>query len=140
MARTAAAAAALAGLVTVAAPAMADDDWQNDPKVLACAPHTLKAGGTVTLLLGPNHGAEMAVRRTGTRDWYFVVTGDDKGAKAAQAFKAARRFTLNEATLGAGDSGRRERIFSRPGRYTVYISDKLESEAGGNICTIEYRR
>jgi len=141
MTTTAVALAALAGLMLAAAPAMADDDdWRNDPKVLACAPHTLKHGGTVTLLLGPNHGAEMAVRRAGTRDWYFVVTGDDKEAKAAQAFKAARRYTLDEATTGDADSGKRERIFTRSGRYTVYVSDKLESEAGGNICTIQYRR
>jgi len=32
------------------------------------------------------------------------------------------------------------RRYSKPGRYTVYVSDKLESEAGGNICTIDYRR
>lgn len=93
----------------------------------------------MTLLLGPKHGAEMAVRRAGTRDWYFVVTGDDKESKDAQAFKAARRFTLNEAATGDALSGKREKIFSRPGRYTVYVSDKLESEAGGNICNITYR-
>ena len=60
--------AALAGFMLAAAPAMADDDdWRNDPKVLTCSPHILKHGGTITLLLGPNHGAEMAVRRAGTR-------------------------------------------------------------------------
>jgi hypothetical protein len=120
-----------------------DDDYRNDPKVLACSPKVLKHGGTVTLALGPHHGAEMAVRRTGTSDWYFIVSGgpEKQPLMTPQAFAAAGRVSLDENTMGWGPpKGELMKVFSRKGRYTVYISDKLESEAGGNICTIDYRR
>jgi len=117
------------------------DDFVNAPKVLACKPGVLKKGGAVTLVLGPHHGAEMAIQRGGTRDWYFIVTpGPEKPHFITpQAFAAAKRATLTEKTLGWGPSGNLERIFTQPGRYVVHISDKMESDAGGNICTINYR-
>src|SRR4051812_12505900 len=135
---------ALAIATAAAAPAIAQDDsdWRDSPKVLACSPKLLKKGGTLTLTLGPHHGAELAIRRTGTSDWYFIVTGGPGKQKfmTPRAFKAARRVTLTDTIEGAADSGKNERVFSKPGRYTIYISDKLESEAGGNICTIRYMR
>lgn len=101
----------------------------------------LKKGGALTLSLGPRHGAELAIRRTGTSGWYFIVTGgpESQPLMTPKAFAAARRVVLEETLRGWGNSGKLEKVFSRPGRYTVYISDKLESEAGGNICTIAYR-
>jgi len=63
-------------LVAASATAQADDDdWRNSPKVLACTLRVLKPGGSVALMLGTRHGAELAIRRTGTSDWYFIVTG-----------------------------------------------------------------
>jgi hypothetical protein len=131
-----------AALVAATTAQADDDDWKNAPKVLACAPRVLKPGGSVTLTLGPRHGAEMAIRRTGSSDWYYLVTGgpEKQHFMTPQAFAAARRVILNENITGWGDSGKLEKVFSRPGRYTVYISDKVESEAGGNICSFDYRR
>ncbi len=135
--------ALFAGLV-IAAPALAQEEisWENDPKVLACSPHVLKKGGSVALVMGPRHGLEMAIQRNGTRDWYFIVTGgpEKQHFMTPKAFGAARRVTLNEGTVGYGPpKGMPVRIFTRPGRYTVHLSDKLESDAGGHICTIDYR-
>jgi hypothetical protein len=57
-----------------------------------------------------------------------------------KAFAAASRATLHENTLGYGPpKGMLVKIFTRPGRYIVHISNKLESDAGGNICTIDYQ-
>lgn len=118
-----------------------DSDWANNPRILACTLGMLKKGGAVTLVLGPNHGAELAIQRGGTRDWYFIITGGPEKPHfmTPQAFAAAKRATLTEKTTGWGPGGKLERIFTRPGRYVVHISDKLESEAGGNICNIDYR-
>ena len=118
-----------------------DSDYSNDKRVLACTPGTLKKGGAVTLLLGPRHGAELAIQRDGTRDWYFIVTGGPEKPHfmTTEAFAAAKRATLTEKTTGWGPGGKLEQIFTRPGRYVVYISDKLESDGGGNICNINYR-
>jgi hypothetical protein len=143
MPRIAVALAMAASLAAVTPAAADDDDWRDNPKILACSPHVLKTGGAVTLLLGPNHGAELAIRRAGTRDWYFLVVGgtaEKDLLMPSKAFRAARQVRLPQTVQGLADSGKRERVFSRPGRYTVYISDKLESEAGGNICSIDYRR
>lgn len=133
----------LALAVAAITPAFAQDntEWRDDNRVLACTPRVLKKGGSVTLALGPRHGAEMAVRRTGTRDWYYVVTGgpEPQPFMTPKAFAAARRVTLNEYTQGYGPpKGNLVKIFTRPGRYAVYISDKLESDAGGNVCSIIY--
>jgi hypothetical protein len=136
--------AAVASLAVTANARADDDDWSNSPKVLACAPRVLKHGGAVTLTLGPNHGAEMAIRRPGLRDWYFLVVGDatpaQKPLMTSQQLKAARRVVLTEASGSGLNDGLGDRVFSQPGRYTVYLSNKLESEAGGNICTIDYKR
>lgn len=122
--------------------AQEESAFTDNPKVLACTPRVLKKVGSVTLAMGPRHGMEMAISRKGTRDWYFVVTGGPEKPHfmTPQAFGAARRVTLSEQTTGWGPpKGQLTRIFTKPGRYVVHISDKLESEADGNICTIDYR-
>jgi len=122
-----------------------EEHWVNDTRVLACSPQTLKPGGSVTLVLGPNHGSELAIRRNGTREWYFLVVRSPppemRPFMTPEAFKAARRATLTERTEGLPwvDNSKSERVFSRPGRYIVHASDVLESEAGGYICTIDYQ-
>ena len=134
---------ALAVLLGSAAAAHAQgSDWANDPRTLACTPGVLEKGGAVTLRLGPRHGAELGIQRGGTREWYYIVTGGPETQRfmTPKAFAAAKQVTLNENTQGYGPpEGRWTKIFTKPGRYVVHISDKLESDAGGNICTIDYR-
>ncbi len=132
-------------LSTFPAPAFAqDEDYPIAPEVLACSPRVLKPGGSVTLLLGPNHGAELAILRPGGREWYFLVLGDatpkDKPLMTSQALKAARRVTLTEVTGSRLNDKLGDRVFSRPGRYVVYNSDKLETDGGGVRCIIDYQR
>ena len=141
MSRTFAALVLAAGLVAAPALAQEDSDWRDDPKVMACAPKVLKKGSALTLTLGPRHGAELAIQRAGTRDWYFIITGgpEPQHFMTPKDFQATKRVTLNENTQGYGPpKGELVKIFSRPGRYVVHISDKLESEAGGNKCTVNY--
>ncbi|MEY4708634.1 MAG: hypothetical protein RJB58_2357 [Pseudomonadota bacterium] len=132
-------------LPTFTPPAFAQDEgYPIAPEVLACSPGVLKPGGSVTLLLGPNHGAELAILRPGGREWYFLVLGDatpeEKPLMTSQALKAARRITLTEATGSRLNDKVGGRVFSKPGRYVAYNSDKLETDGGGVRCIIDYQR
>ena len=135
------------GISALTAPAFAqdrDEDYPIVPHVLSCSPGVLKPGGSVTLLLGPNHGSELAILRPGGREWYFLVLGDatpkDKPLMTSQALKAAKRITLTEATGSGLNDKLGNRVFSKPGRYVVYNSDRLETDGGGVRCIIDYQR
>ena len=118
--------------------------WITDRKILDCAPKTLRSGQILALKLGKNHGSELAIRRVADKTWYFLVVQsppkDMHSLMTPDGFAAASHVSLPTDIVGyrweTGYSS--ERIFTKPGRYTVYSSEALESEEGGHICSIRY--
>jgi hypothetical protein len=53
---------------------------------------------------------------------------------AAKQLKVAASAKTKEWLSGKSD----EPIFSSSGAYDVYVSDNMESEAGGFMCTVRY--
>jgi hypothetical protein len=54
-------------------------------------------------------------------------------------FASASRVEVPASFKGrASVNGPLERIFSRAGSYEAYVSDNLESEEGGYVCSFKY--
>jgi hypothetical protein len=110
---------------------------------LACSPSVAKVGSALNLRLATGHGRELAVRRLADNAWFFlVVSGSSPGEPqlmSVDTFSAARSVTV-PATVISIPSGKQspERVFSEPGKYEVYVSDNLESEVGGFMCTVRF--
>lgn len=118
--------------------------WVQDPRVLSCSPAALDAGATLVLQLGSGHGAELAILREidGTV-FFLVVQVPPRGMKvfmSREAFSQSERVEISTDSIGyVWEEGRgNERIFDRTSRYTLYVSDALESESGGHSCSVTY--
>jgi hypothetical protein len=111
------------------------------PKLFDCSPKVLRAGQSLTLTLSGAHGRHLAVERQGDPAWYYLVIGAPVPGTTLfmtpDAFKKARRVVI-PATVVADYRGKDARVFSKPGKYTLYTSDNLESEDPGYICEIRY--
>ena len=124
--------------------AYASDIWKQNQKVLGCSPTILTATDTLVLTLGPKHGRELAIRRHSDGVWFFLVVGDAppdmKSLMSRDDFSKARRISFKTTETGyAWVKGRgNERVFTVPGKYSVHVSDALESERGGHSCTVTY--
>lgn len=129
--------------------AVAEDDkefpetvWSESEKALSCSPKTIIMGESVEVKPGGHHGKELAVYRHEDDTWLFMVVGfppeEMNSLMTPEAFKVAKSFTITKDTTGFswGSGGGNERIFSRPGKYTFYVSEILESEIGGYKCDI----
>lgn len=118
--------------------------WKEDRKVLACSPTTLGPSDTLVLTLGPKHGRELAITRHVDDIRFFLVVSqppaDMKSLMSPDEFSKARRVTFKTTDTGyAWVKGRgNERVFTMPGKYTVLVSEVLESEHGGYSCTVTY--
>jgi hypothetical protein len=132
--------------VLLASNAPAHDLWRTDAKVLSCAPKVLRAGGTLSIALGPGHGSEMAIHRHSDNVYFFIVVRqppvDMVSLMSPEEFAKARRTSLSAASTGyAWVHGLgQEPIFTTSGRYSVKTSETLESERGGYRCTFEFRK
>lgn len=110
---------------------------------LSCSPSVAKVGSTLNLRLAAGHGRELAVHRIADNVWFFlVVSGSSPGEPqlmSVDTFAAARSVAV-PATVLSIPSGKQspERVFSGPGKYEVYVSDNLESEVGGFMCTVQF--
>jgi hypothetical protein len=118
--------------------------WKEDRKVLACSPTKLGPSDTLVLTLGPKHGRELAITRHGDNIFFFLVVSlppaDMKSLMSPDEFAKARRVTFKTTDTGYAwvkDRGN-ERVFTMPGKYTVRVSEVLESERGGHRCTVTY--
>jgi hypothetical protein len=118
-----------------------------EPHFLSCSPKTLRAGQSLVLTLGPGHGKEMAIRRIKDRSWYSVISygpaepGDIKPPLTSEEFAVARRLEIPSTAKALLDGGRGVApIFSKPGRYTVYVSDNLDSEDPGYRCEFTFAK
>lgn len=127
--------------------AMAQDgyepaEWFADPHVLACSPSSVSAGRALVLTLGPGHGRELAIRRAADNAWYFLVVGlPEEGEPQLMTpaeFAAASRVEIPASFTVRTSEGAQQPVLNRPGKYEVYVSDILESEAGGHVCRFTY--
>lgn len=123
----------------------ADEQWHQDPTVLACSPKVLVSGQVLTLALGPNHGSELAIRRLRDQQQFLLVVGSPPlghfQLMTPTDFAAARSVEINTdafATAWAVDASP-ELVFSEPGEYEIAVSPNLESEAGGYFCRIAFK-
>lgn len=115
------------------------------PKALDCSPKILRPGQSLTLTLDASgaHGRELAIERKGVERWFFLVLASPYPAPARlmtpDAFEKATRVVI-PADVMADYEGKSARVFTQPGRYTVYTSENLQSEEPGYRCEIEFRR
>ena len=117
--------------------------WSSNPRILACTPGTLRASQSLVLSLGAGHGRELAIRRVSDNSWYFLVVGSPPEGEpqlmTPGEFASASRTEVPASFQGrASVDGPLERIFSRTGTYEAYVSDNLESEDGGYMCSFKY--
>jgi hypothetical protein len=114
-----------------------------DSRVLRCSPASFGGGDTLKLSLGKRHGQELGIERVADKSFYSLIVTSSAGQvrelMPSSAFQSARRLRLSSSIVGSKWDGTAERVFSRPGRYTIYVSDNLESEAGGHKCEVVYR-
>ena len=119
-------------------------EWATDSQILACSPDTLSASDTLILDLAPNHGRELAIRRASDGAWYFLVVGlppeDTPQLMTTDDFAEATRVEIPAffATRAWAAGAQLEPIINTSGVYEVYVSDNLESELGGHICSFKY--
>ncbi len=117
--------------------------WSTNPRVLACAPEVLRSPAPLVLSLGPGHGRELAIRRVADDSWYFLVVQQPlKGAPLLMtpaAFARAERVEVPTSVAGrASVEYPQAPVVRTPGAYEVYVSDALESDLGGHVCTVEF--
>jgi hypothetical protein len=119
--------------------------WLTNKRMLSCSPSRLHGAGVLTLNLGPRHGRELGVRRHSDDTWYFLVVGyppeKSKTLMAPEIFETKRKIEIPASSITTDwVTGEDAPIFSSSGKYSFYVSDNLESETGGYMCTVEYRR
>jgi hypothetical protein len=117
--------------------------WSSNQRVLACSPEILQTSQALVLALGPGHGRELAIRRVSDNSWYFLVVDlpleGELQLMTPDDFALATRVEIPTSFTGRTSvDGPLGRIFSRPGAYEAYVSDNLESEEGGYVCSFRY--
>lgn len=121
-----------------------EEIWFINDNVVSCEPKILREGQKLVTSLGENHGKEFAIIRDSDKRAYFLVVGlppiEMKSLMTPAEFTNAKSVTIDENTVGLPweANSTNERIFVKPGSYTILVSDNLESEVGGYKCTIEY--
>ena len=123
--------------------AQVDTVWQNDPRQLACSPNNLRPAGTLTLKFGSVQGRELGVRRHSDNTWYFLIVANaPKNAKtimAPEVFMTKKQVDISAfAETTEWETGIDVPVFATSGTYSIYVSDNLESEDGGYVCTVHY--
>ena len=116
--------------------------WLENEAVLKCSPKIVNFGGEVVLTLGSNHGSELAIYRESEELWLFLVVGSSP--EGMNSLMSPKEFaSVSTVTIGATTTGYRwdvvvgnEVVFRKTGKYTVYVSENLESEYGGYKCEI----
>jgi len=132
-------------LALLAPPCCAQDGhaiFNVDRNVLDCSPKHLKLGGTLRLQLAPDHGRELAIRRNSDNAWFYLVVEspppDMKQFMPVEAFRIASHVDI-PATARAveWESGHdAQPIFASAGSYDLFVSENMESDAGGFKCTV----
>jgi len=125
--------------------ALAQESWLRDESVLSCTPETLRAGQTLTVRLGPNHGRELSVVRQSDGVGFMLVVGspppDVLQLMTTEEFARARTLEIQttlRATPWVAESRLNEVIFSSTGEYRILVSESLVSERGGHWCRVKF--
>ena len=119
--------------------------WTHADKVFSCAVHASEHKQVVRLNKRPSSGGELGVE-TPDGDFFFMVPVDAATTGMpnldAEEFSRMTSLDLDPDSL-IGTSSRHEsraKVFARPGKYTFYLSDNLESEEGGYTCDVMFDR
>ena len=118
--------------------------WRADPSVLSCTPRQLNSDAILVISLGKRHGKEMAIQRQSDGIWYMLVLGaaptEMRELMSPEQFSGAAKVRIASTTTGYRwtKNQQNERIFTSPGKYTVYVSDNLETETSGHKCEATY--
>ncbi len=116
--------------------------WVESSKNFECAPREVSLKGNVTIYLGENTFKELAVFREPDSTWLFLVVRsapkEMNSLMSPAELKSTKELILTSDTTGFRWEARgyNEKIFTIPGKYTVYNSDTLESDVGGYKCEI----
>ncbi|WP_445427381.1 hypothetical protein [Alishewanella sp. HL-SH05] len=116
--------------------------WIASDNVVSCNPKDLNLGDTLQIKLGGRHGKELAVARDDEGVWLFLIVGlpplGMDSLMSHQEFEKVNSIEITARTTGYrwDVKGGNEVIFSKPGKYTLYISENLESEDGGYKCEV----
>ena len=109
--------------------------------MLDCGSATVTSEDSLTIRLGESHPRELAVRRHSDDVWLFLVVSNPPEMMdslfSREEFEDVREIVVDSATTGFAwqPDGMNERILGQKGEYSVYLSDILESETGGYVCT-----
>lgn len=123
-------------------PEVPETIWIQSDKVVSCHPSELKPSDTLQVKLGKWHGKELGVYRHDENLWLFMVVGSPPSEMVSlmtpKEFESANSFEITPSTTGYrwDSKGGNEKVFSKPGNYTLYVSQNLESEEGGYKCEL----
>ena len=98
------------------------------------------------LTLGPGHGKELLIRRVKDDAQYSFIVADPPlpgyvSPITSDEFAVAKRLEIPSTAMGYLGGGRGVMpISSKPGRYTVYVSDNLDSEEPGYRCEFTFAK
>jgi hypothetical protein len=110
--------------------------WLESDKMVSCVPRNLNLGESLQVKLGEHHGKELAVYRHEENLWLFLVVGSPPSEMtflmSPFEFEGVNAIEITPETTGYrwDSKGGNEAIFSKPGKYTLYVSSNLESEDG----------
>jgi len=136
-------------LILISSVCLAEDEyevpetlWYESEKEFSCTPKSISVNGTINIKLGSNHFKELAVYRHSDKSWLFLVVGSPPkqmdSLMKSSSLKKAESLNINQLTTGFRweKDGFNEKVFLKPGKYTIYNSDILESEYGGYKCEV----
>ena len=116
--------------------------WIESDDMLSCTPRMLSRGDVLRVNLSGHHGKELALYRHDENLWLFLVVGAPpstmKSLMSSEQFESAKEIEIAPTTTGYrwDNKGGNKTIFSKPGKYTLYVSENLESEEGGYKCEL----
>lgn len=116
--------------------------WLESDKMVSCIPSELNLGESLQVKFGEQHGKELAVYRHEDNLWFFLVVGSPPSEMislmSALEFEGVNAIEITPVTTGYrwDSKGGNEAIFSKSGKYTLYVGANLESEDGGYKCEL----
>lgn len=119
--------------------------WLESDEMVSCAPRELNHDDILRVNLSGHHGRELALYRHDENLWLFLVVGSPpstmKSLMSSQQFESAKEIEIAPTITGYrwDNNGGNEMIFSKSGKYTLYVSENLESEEGGYKCELFFK-
>lgn len=119
-----------------------DDGDTGDIKT--CSPEKLYRGEILTVALKQPHGNYLAIRRMSDTRWFFLNDAERSQPVWNRAeFKMLSEIKINPETAvnATNNPETPEKIFNRPGKYRVMVSDEdfgQDDPPVTGICEVEY--